>query len=265
MINRYLNEIDVEQLKNIQRTCGSSHVMSTCQLDDEFYYLKFSNEWLNHGVDPSLQILIEFLAYRIYQLYPNIKIPSKIQLVYDKNRKKVGLATSAVSGEMSGNMLYYNKITPQELGEMMSAGVYVDIFLANYDVMGTGTGNVIIDKDSATRIDPGGSMTFSATGKRKEKVFDPEASHLSSMFDLNNSSGEVFQYVDLKIASETFKTVSWSKIEKTLQETYLEIRQQLEQHNLERLSREWQVEFRHILNILKSRYKRILENIEELA
>jgi hypothetical protein len=144
-----LNEVDIEDVGDVCFAAGSTHVMKTCSIGGNKYYLKFSDESLFDGVNPSLQILVEYLAYKVYSLYPGVDIPS-VELVYDRKGGKVGLATSAVAGKMA-----LETIPAKELASMLSAGVYVDIFLANWDVIGTGSGNVIADKGKATRIDTG--------------------------------------------------------------------------------------------------------------
>jgi hypothetical protein len=202
IIEAIVNEIDIEDVGNIACAAGSTHVMQTCKIGKDKYFLKFSDESLFKSGDPSLQILVEYLAYRIYQLFPGVSIP-KVELVYDAKRKRVGLASSEVKGKPG-----LSNIKPAQLGKMLSAGVYVDVLLANWDVVGTGKGNVIVDKDRATRIDPGGSLTFRAQGGRKGEKFSTTPGELKTMLNPGFGAGEVLSYADMKAAAKEFNAVS---------------------------------------------------------
>jgi hypothetical protein len=252
-------EIAMTDVSGVQCAPGSTHLMSTCKISDKEYFLKFSEESNFRDIDPSLQILIEYLAYNIYSLYPNIKIPPAIHLVYDPQKNRVGIASLKVPGKMALPLS-----SKQELGKGLSAGVFVDIFLANWDAVGMGTGNVIVDKDDYTRIDPGGALTFRAQGGRKGGHFSDDAGELQTMLDPNfGGSGKVFQHSDLKMAAKTFLEVSWSDIQAKIQQVDALIKNEIALHQKEnprlfaQLSTHWNSDVQHVLAVLKKRYFKV--------
>lgn len=256
-----LSEISIEDVGDVCFAAGSTHVMKTCSIGGDKYFLKFSDEELFDNVDPSLQILVEYLAYRVYGLFANVKIP-KVKLVYDEKSKKVGIATSAIAGKM-GRV----SMKPEQLGRMMSAGIYVDIFLANWDVIGTGTGNVIVtpDEKEAHRIDPGGALTFRAQGGRKGEKFGHKPGELKTMLDPSfGGSGQVFQHADLVEAANEFKSVPWSAIASTLKNVADEVSDELRKNNLSTLAAEWSAEEKHIASTLQKRYVEVAAHAEHI-
>lgn len=259
LIKEVLEEADIEDISDVEFANGSTHVMSTCKIGNDKYYLKFSEPDLFYDVDPSLQILVEYLAYRIYALYSGIKIP-KPTLVYDKENKRVGLATTPAAGRHAN--LYGDDL--QELGKKMSQGVYVDIFLANWDVIGMGLGNVFTDKEIATRIDPGGSLTFRAQGGKKGSKFGNKVGELNSMLDPSfGGAGRVFKYSDLKIAAKEFLSVDWNKIHSEIENVTQEINSELSKKGMNKLSAEWKIESSQISSILSERYKEVYEHAKK--
>jgi hypothetical protein len=255
-----LDEIDIGDVKKMKSTRGSTHTMNTGEIDGVPSYIKFSEEYLFDESDPSMQILVEYLAYRIYGLYPGVSIPSGIHLVYDKENERVGLATGAVTGK-SG--LY--TVSPKKLGKMLSAGVYVDIFLANWDAIGMDEGNIIVDKDRATRIDPGGSMTFRAQGGRKGEKFSKRAGELETMMDPGFGAGQTFQYADLDKAAAEFLAVPWGAVAKTIKAVDKEITKELKSRKMKGLLDEWKAEVSEISGKLASRYKDVAKNAQMMA
>lgn len=257
IIKEVLEEADIEDVSDIERTCGSTHTMSTCKIKGGKYYLKFSDENLFDDVDPSLQILVEYLAYRIYGLYSGISIP-KIELVYDRNNKKVGIATTPAKGKPAVVYGEQGKL----LAKMMSMGVYVDAFLANWDVIGTGTANVFTDEEIATRIDPGGALTFRAQGGRKGTKFSDKPGEMKTMFDPNfGGSGRVFQFSDLKVAAKEFMSVDWNTISSEIKKVYQEVSQELSEKGMSKLNDSWKNEVESIDTTLKSRHKEMISQI----
>ena len=254
-----ISEIDIEQLGDVCFAAGSTHVMKTCKIGEDKYFLKFSDESLFDEGDPSMQVLVEYLAYQVYALYKGISIP-KTELVYDRKNKKVGIATSAVKGKMA----LEDDIDFRKFGKMMSSGVYVDIFLANWDVIGTGSGNVIHDKGTATRIDPGGSLTYRAQGGRKGSKFNPNAGELKTMLG-PKGAGQVFQYADLVEAASTFFSVSWKQIESTLLKVGQDVSNELLSHGLKSLNDAWTQEVQDIVNILRGRHKEVTAHAKHIA
>ena len=87
-----LREVDIEDVGDMCYATGSTHVMKTCTIGKDKYFLKFTDESLVDGVDPSLQVLVEYLAYCVYALYPSIKIPAHVQLVSADTAAKLALA-----------------------------------------------------------------------------------------------------------------------------------------------------------------------------
>lgn len=251
-----LNEVDIEDLSNVCFTAGSTHVMKTCKIGKNKYFLKFSDEDLFEGVDPSLQILVEFIAYRIYGLFSGIKIPTP-ELVYDAKKGRVGLATTPAKGKPALAI----GTDPRYLARMMSLGVYVDVFLANWDVIGTGSGNVFVDKEDATRIDPRASLTFRAQGVRKDQAYGPKAGELTSMLKKGMGAGNVYQYADLKAAADEFLTVGWPDIESEIDNVRNEVSEQLEEKAMADLLSQWNAEVDLIKGVLKKRHTEVKAHV----
>jgi hypothetical protein len=253
VIKRLINEIRYEDVKDVQQKHGSTHAIYTGTVDEQSMYIKFSEPWnFDDDVDPSLQILVEYLAYKLYSLYKNVKIPTQIELVYDFKRKKVGIATSAISGSSA-----LPNFSPKKLGEGLSAGVYVDIFLANWDAVGTDTGNVIHSDEDKTfvRIDPGGSLTFRAQGGRKHSKFGVDAGELKTMLDPKFSAGQVFKHSNLKLAAETFLSVDWSEVDSMIEEVHQEILIELQDdEDMAMLASQWSTDVDEIRGKLKQRW-----------
>lgn len=251
-----INEIDIENVQGITCVAGSTHIMNTCKIGKDKYFLKFSDEDLFDSGDPSLQILVEYLAYKIYSLYPSISIPS-VQLVYDKSKKRVGLASTPAKGKSA-----LGRISVKTLGKMLSAGVYVDIFLANWDVVGTGSGNVFADEEKATRIDPGGSLTYRAQGGRKREKFSADPGELKTMLNPSFGAGEVLSYSDMKTAAKEFNAVNWNSILKMINTVSDEITQELENKDMFDLLSQWKTDVNEITSKLSKRHIAIKNHIK---
>lgn len=251
-----LNEVDYEELQGVCMTRGSTHVMNTCYIGSDKFYLKFSDtELYDPGIDPSLQILVEWLAYKIYSLYPDVDLPGKIELVYDKAKKRVGLATLGVDGEKSYT------IQPTVLAQRMSAGVYADIFLANWDVVGPG--NVIINPSGRpVRIDPGGALTFRAQGGRKGSRFSDAPGEMETMLSSGTDAGRVFRHSDLRAAAKNFMSVPWTRIESLINECDDEVSGELDDYRMGKLLNQWTVELELITGKLRKRHESIVSNVE---
>jgi len=254
-----LAEIDIEDVGDVCFAAGSTHVMKTCSIGGDKYFLKFSDASLFDEGDPSLQILVEYLAYKIYSLYKGVTIP-KVDLVYDRDGQKVGLASSAVKGKMAGDI----RMDPKKLGKMLSAGVYVDIFLANWDVVGTGSGNVMVgNKDVATRIDPGGSLTYRAQGGRKGQKFGEKPGELKTMLDPSfGGSGNVFQYSDLKKAGMVFSSVPFGAVEHAIMETDEQVSDELRSHDMKKLLSAWKADVKLIAGVLRKRHTEVMAHVK---
>ena len=254
-----MREADIADVSDVCFTAGSTHVMKTCKIGGDKYFLKFSDESLFEDVDPSLQILVEYLAYRIYALYSGINVPHP-ELVYDSSGNKVGLATSPAPGQMALKV----GTDPKLLAKMMSQGVYVDVFLANWDVIGTGSGNVFVDKDRAIRIDPGGSLTFRAQGGRKDAAFGSKVKELSTMFKAGTGTGDIYKHADLKAAAKEFLAVDWSTIEAEIDDVAAEVSEQLLQRKMKKLLSQWKSDVDYIRTTLAERHSEVEDHAQHV-
>ena len=266
-----VKEIGVKKFQSMKGTHGSTHQMNIAQLvgTEERFFVKFSDIdkdlWNEGDPDPSMQCMSEYLAYRIYSLYPGVKIPSRIELVFDPENSRVGIATAAVKGKMA-----LGRIKPQQLAKQLQAGVYVDIFLANYDVIGTGTGNLMAsdDDESIYRIDPGSAFKYRARGGRKGSQFNVETGELKTMldprFNYGQAAGSVYQYADLKIAAKEFMAIPWQRIAATIDETEATVAQELKENDMNELLDQWHAEVSDIKKILEGRYRVVKKHAENV-
>ena len=276
-----LNEIDIEDVGESCWAPGSTHQLSTCSIGGDQFYLKFSEEWLFESDDPSLQILNEYLSYQIYKLYPDAATPSRIELVYDKNKGRVGLASAAVKGadgRPRGGPLEFRAdaaagvssfggrmMTTQQLGALLSAGVYVDIFLANWDI--SNTANIIVspEADKATRIDLGGNLDFRAQGKRKGKMFGEEPGELGTMLPTSRSRiTDIFSGADLRVAAQTFLGTPWQSISQVIRSTHDQVLNDLTQRGMTALAGQWDDYVNHVAPILAKRHRAIAEHAQHI-
>jgi hypothetical protein len=117
LVRSMLNEIDIEDVEGICMTRGSTHVMNTCYIGGDKFHLKTPDEHaeFKSTTNPSLQSLVEYLAYRIFDLYPDVTIPGRIELVYNRGSKVVSLATKTVPGK------HGHSLSLEDLGEGLSA------------------------------------------------------------------------------------------------------------------------------------------------
>lgn len=82
-----------------------------------------------------------------------------------------------------------------EVIDKIKEGFAVDAWLSNWDVVGDGLNNIIVDEaGSPVRVDPGGSLMWRAQGGPKGDLFDNEVSELDTLRDkkLNRGSAKVF-------------------------------------------------------------------------
>lgn len=263
-----LKQVNIRDVSGMRGTAGSSHEMNKARLvdDEREFFLKFSDIapdlWSEGDPDPSMQCMSEYLAYRIYSLYPGVRIPSRIELVYDPDRGRVGLATSAVKGRAA-----LGSVDPKVLAKQLQAGVYVDVFLANYDVVGTGSGNLMVgDSGEVTRLDPGSAFKYRARGKRPADKFNPRVEELEGpggavgtmldpKFNYGQGSGAVYQFADLKEAAREFLAVPWTKVADVVDRVEAEVAAELKENGMLELSRQWDAEVADIRSVLAERYK----------
>ena len=258
LIREMLNEIDVEEVGQACYAPGSTHDLKTCTVGNDRYYLKFSDPDLFGADDPSLQILNEYLAYRIFRLFPGISTPGRVELVYDRGGMRVGLMTSPAAGS-SGR-----SISHKQLAKLLSSSVYASIFLAHWDI--SNTANVIVSPDAAkaTLIDPGGTMDFRARGERKGSMFGDEPGELRSMMPGPRSRTDIFDGADLRQAAEEFLAVNWSKISSTIQAVSQQVSDDLQTRGMDRLLSQWQGYVSRIEPILAKRHKTIVLHAQHI-
>ena len=245
-----LNEIDIEEVGEACWVAGSTHTLSTCTIGGDKFYLKFSDISMDYdGSDPSLLALNEYLAYKIYKLFPGAKTPSRIEIVYDRTNKKAAVATSAVPGR------HGMSIPPSELAKLLTAGVYVDIFMSHWDISNRANLVVSPEGDSVTRIDPAGTMGKRAQGRDKGAAFSDNPTELHSMLPTSDQRiTNIYVGADLREAAESFLGVPWSDILGTIETTYQQVFDDLNERGMTTLTREWNAYVDRITPILANRH-----------
>ena len=236
----------------------STHSLATCKLRGDKYYLKFSQSFqFANPTDKTMQIAVEYLAYKIYQLYPS-NAPEGVEIVSDPSQKRIGLATREVKG-VPGRSVDFKQWV-----DSISGGAMVDIFLANWDVKNTN--NFVVDTETniASRVDPGGALTFRAMGGRKGDDFSPRAGELQTMTDPSNrrTSGFLLSEVDTKKAASAFLSVEWGQIFNAIGEAYSDVEGELINADLSDQVGAWKQEVTEIINKLKTRHADVKEHCE---
>ena len=255
---RRLKEAQFEELSDVCSTSGSTHEMNMCMKGGKKYFLKFPNENPLATHDVSLQTLVEFLSYSIYSLYTGVTIP-EFELVYHKGAQRVGLITSPASGKQMARRV--DNI--ESFAKGLSAGIYVDVLLANWDAAGTGNSFYDDATGIATRIDPGGALTYRAQGSRKGDKFSEDAPELHSMLSPSyGGSGKVYQYSDLKLAADTFLSVPWGAIESKINTVQKEVSKELNNMHQTGIQSQWIDEVEEIKRKLKERHAKVKEHAE---
>jgi hypothetical protein len=248
---RMLSERSIDDVQDIKCAAGSSHTLQTCKIDNFDFFLKWTDSSYTDGsIDPNLQILVEYIAYVVYAQYAGVKIPENFEVIVNRRTGKVGLATQKVSGEIARRA-----VDDFQLGKMVSKGVFVDILLANWDVIGMGKDNIMVSGEDAYRIDPGGALTFRAQGARKGKNFSDRAGELKTMLSPSSGAGQIFASSDLKVAASTFLSVGWNEIESAIMEKNKKIEEELYDSGMKETAANWNVELHEIVTKLKSRYE----------
>ena len=255
---KQLGEARMEDLTDICFVAGSTHSLATCKLKGDKYYLKFSESYaFANPTDKSMQIAVEYLAYKIYQLYPS-NAPEGIEVVSDPQQKRIGLATREVRG-VPGRGVDFRKWV-----DSISGGAMVDIFLANWDVKNTN--NFVVDTETniASRVDPGGALTFRAQGGRKGDAFSPQAGELQSMTDPTDrrTAGFLLSEVDTKKAASAFLSVEWPQIFSAIGQAYSDVEKELINANLSEQIGAWKQEVSEIIDKLKTRHADVKEHCE---
>lgn len=142
----------------------------------------------------------EELANAVYRA-AGLRVPdSKLYETEDGpmavHRYMEGKILSELSGKERDNAL-------KELGK----GFAADALLANWDVVGMGNSNILVDADGEVwRIDNGGSFDFRAQGDKEGKVFDES---LEALWSMREKQAE---------AKAAYAHLSWSDISGQLQD-----------------------------------------------
>jgi hypothetical protein len=230
------------------------------------YYIKFPGfAYELDDIPPDLQLIVEHLAYRLYARF-GVKVPASF-LVH--NGTQFGLAVRRVGGPHLGSQLRSRGWDLEQAAVLGTArdlfgGFYVDVLLANWDVVGLTGDNLILGPDGMYRIDPGGALTFRARGDRKGDAFGDDPGELTTMKDPRyGTAGRVFGRMSAAQehhAAEVFRAVAWPQLQAALEETCREACaevQKLEQRDREALAGAVLREFEHISRKLKSRYEAV--------
>lgn len=261
LLEQRINEMDISELSDVCFVGGSTHELSTCKIGNGNFYLKFSDSWdFRNKIDKSLQIGVEYLAYKIYQLYPESNVPQDIHIVSDPNKGRIGIATQAMKGEPGGKLRY--KFPAHKWVKSISAGAMVDIFLANWDV--ANTNNFVVDQETGevSKIDFGAALTFRAQGARKGSRFSGKAGELDTMLDkeMEGGAGWLLSQVDMKKACESFLSVSWQQVVQAIEEAKVEVAKELQSAGLEEEIVEWGRECEEIKQKLQTRHVDVTEH-----
>jgi hypothetical protein len=151
------------------------------------------------------------------------------------------------------------------VASLLSAGVYVDIFLANWDV--SNPANVIIspEEDKATRIDLGGNLDFRAQGKRKGHMFGEVPGELETMLPTTSASmTNVFDGADLRVAAQTFLETPWTTIRSVIARTHTQVAEDLAERGMTKLAGEWDAYVNHISPILAKRHRAVAAHAQHI-
>ena len=255
-----LNEVDIEDVGESCWALGSTHELSTCTIGGDKFYLKFSDINMNYdGADPSLLVLNEYLAYKIYKLFPDAKTPGRIEIVYDRTNKKVAIATSAVPGR------HGRSIPPEVLAKLLSAGVYVDIFMSHWDISNTANLVVSPEGDSVTRIDPAGTLAKRAQGRDKGGAFSDMPGELETMLPTSGRRiTDIFVGTDLREAAQSFLSTQWDSINQVIRDTHVQVLDDLTQRGMFDLAQQWDDYVKRVAPILAKRHSAVAEHAQHI-
>jgi hypothetical protein len=134
----------------------------------------------------------EMLAAQLYKL-AGVNVPD---LKFTTHNGKPGIASPIVDGNRLD--LFYN-VDKYENFKGLKENFPIDAWLANWDAVGTGMDNVIIDANNAAhRIDMGGALRYRAQGAPKGEAFNSNVDELRTMLDPETSwdASQVFKGAD---------------------------------------------------------------------
>jgi hypothetical protein len=251
----------------------STHPISKYTKGEDTYFVKFSrpSSWAEYSVD--LQTIIEYLAYKIYELY-GVKVPQSY-LVANEKADSIGIATRGIEGAQATGLQQLKKHAD------ITAGFFVDVLLANWDVMGLAWDNIMVtDTGDAYRIDPGGAMTYRAQGERKGQQFgtdpsDPQYGELSTMRGKNpmiqTTASQFYKDLsddEMKGLGVKFKSIPWEAlsgvIEKAKQEALAKTEELTDAEKKSRLANEINQDFDEIQQKMQQRHAKIVDFIDKL-
>jgi hypothetical protein len=244
-----------------EEVSGSSHEIKKYKDNqgNSFFVKSPNRELYNSELDPELHVLVEYISYFLYQIW-GVKVP--FADLYIKNDELM-LASKATGGshiEIEDLFRYKDFVK----------GFAVDVFIANWDVTGTGwvTGNLLFDEEgNVTRIDPGGSLTFRARGTKKGEGFNSDVTEFDTMRNpkISVAADAYNTHRDLvKQSLDNFTNVSWSEAESKLRNfNQVQIIEPIKSlYDNEELANEllndWEHEFKEIMNKLRYRYAKLV-------
>lgn len=266
VLKQILKEVSLSALQDI-RSCdaGGTHQVQTCRMGDESFYLKFGG-WGDDSIEQqqeyNYQIGVEFIAYELYKLF-GLKTPKTIHVVSDPRNKRLGLATSNAA---AGGQRWPRENPTPAMRKSLTAGMFVDMFLANWDVK---TANLFQSGDDAVRIDPGGALTFRAQGARKGNAFSDKPSEIRTMHPVHgtdprpNRAAKLYDVSYLKLAAQTFAAVSKEQISQTIDTAARAVQDELVEAGMTGNSLdEWNHIVQEIKSKLSNRYDAVLSSVE---
>jgi hypothetical protein len=237
------------------------------------FVIKFPGLACGLGDDPpEMQLLVEYLAYRVYARF-GVRVPEH-RLVHDGRR--VGLATRKVEGPSLGSYLRSKGWDLEQVQRLRDVrdlhdGFFVDVLLANWDVIGLTGDNVIVGPHGLVRIDPGGSLTFRAQGERKGEAFGDFPGELTTMRDpAVGTAGRVFARMPAPCearAAEVLRAVSRPALRAAVEAACDEVRaaiRELGERDRAELTAATEREFGAIVPRLMSRFDAIVRHLAQV-
>jgi hypothetical protein len=268
IIKKSLNEIKYSEFSDIKYSNNaSSHDLYTGSRNNKNFYIKFPAGML--------QTLVEYLAYRIYELYaeknPDYVVqPDEIYLVINNNT--VGIATSEGEGrDLSGRSIinFYGKEIYDAFARHVGSRYYIDALMANWDQ----SKNVLIAIKQnengentfakSTAFDPGGSLTFRAQGAKKGSRFGYDVGELETFLDpaIPGMNSYIYPYRDEEVAKKIFMSVSIDEIMNRINQVCAEVCEELNNNNFSSLCAEFKAECAEISDKLYNRHIYIMNKI----
>lgn len=155
---------DVSEWEQVGHQKGSNDGGLYEDLDEKKWYCKFPKT-ADHAKN-------EVLACRLYQL-AGVNVPA-VKLIQEDGH--VGVASEWRNVKQSKDSVTSGKLPG------VFDGFAADVWLANWDVAGTGFDNLLVDENGkAVRIDAGGALLYRAQGSPKGKAFGDVPGELESL------------------------------------------------------------------------------------